>query len=329
MDRKQVPISRWWPIIVKELSLDAGQLLRRAQLREDLFACDPCHVTVPEYLRLWQSLEDEANDPLLPLTLGTLSTSQAFEPEIFAAMCSPNLRVAARRVAQYKRLKGPMHMIIEDTDDGFYVGVAWDDPEIQAPATLGIWHLVSSVGSVRLATRERLCPLAVESPYAFEPRAAYSAFFGVQPKLSGRHGLMFSHVDADRPFMTADPAMWDVFQPELQRRLSKLDQGMPLADRLRSVLLECIPSGEVGVAEVARRLGLSSRTLQRRLKAEDVSFTKLLAQTRRDLAQHYVTQTRLSYAEIAFLIGFEEVSSFFRAFRDWTGQTPDMVRQGS
>ena len=120
--------------------------------------------------------------------------------------------------------------------------------------------------------------------------------------------------------------MWDTFEPELRRRLTRLDASAPLDERIRSVLLEGLPSGEASVDVTARRLGLSSRTLQRRLKQEGTSYKEVVRQTREKLARHYVTNTKLAYAEISFLIGFEEPGSFFRTIREWTGQTPESLR---
>ena len=85
------------------------------------------------------------------------------------------------------------------------------------------------------------------------------------------HGVTFSMADARRPFMTASETVWQAFEPELQRRLTKVDAAAPLSDRVRSVLLESLPSGDASIDVTARRLGLSSRTLQRRLKGEGTS----------------------------------------------------------
>ncbi|MCA9539416.1 MAG: helix-turn-helix transcriptional regulator [Myxococcales bacterium] len=81
--------------------------------------------------------------------------------------------------------------------------------------------------------------------------------------------------------------------------------------------------------DIARRLGMGKRTLQRRLGAEDTTYQKVLQQTRESLARHHLARTRLAAAEIAFLLGFEEPNSFYRAFHDWTGMTPDTARQAA
>lgn len=71
---------------------------------------------------------------------------------------------------------------------------------------------------------------------------------------------------------------------------------------------------------------MSKRTLQRRLEDEGHSFRSLVNGTRENLARHYLNNTSMSGGEIAFLLGFEDPNSFYRAFHEWTGQTPDSAR---
>jgi AraC-like DNA-binding protein len=77
---------------------------------------------------------------------------------------------------------------------------------------------------------------------------------------------------------------------------------------------------------VSSRLAVSTRTLQRRLNAENTSFQLLLNRTREQLARHYLKGSTMSGAEISFLLGFEDPNSFFRAFHSWTGETPEQAR---
>lgn len=99
-------------------------------------------------------------------------------------------------------------------------------------------------------------------------------------------------------------------------------------ERVRSALLELLPAGESTVNAVARVLAVSARTLQRRLTAERTTFQAVLNETREALARHYLSTSRLPTAEISFLLGYEDVTSFQRAFRSWTGETPRRVRLG-
>lgn len=126
---------------------------------------------------------------------------------------------------------------------------------------------------------------------------------------------------------SSNDRVWSTFEPDLRMRLADLEGSVDVAQRVRATLLDALPGGGVEMADVARRLGMSRRSLQRHLEASGATYTQLLQATRRALAQHYLVTTNLSAAEIAFLLGFEESTSFFRAFRGWTGQTPDRARQ--
>jgi AraC-like DNA-binding protein len=120
--------------------------------------------------------------------------------------------------------------------------------------------------------------------------------------------------------------MWNVFEPDLRRRLSELEDTATMGERVSALLLELLPSGEASIEAVASRLAISKRTLQRRLEEENENFRGLVTRTREHLAQYYLTQTKLSSGEIAFLLGFDDPNSFFRAFHEWTGKTPETVR---
>jgi AraC-like DNA-binding protein len=129
-----------------------------------------------------------------------------------------------------------------------------------------------------------------------------------------------------RPFLTSNEPLWSAFEPELRQRLADLGTPATTAKRVRAALLEGLPSGLVTMEAIARKLGSSKRTLQRRVEAEGRSYRQILRETREALARHYLEKTALPAAEISFLLGFDEPNSFYRAFRMWTGMTPDSVR---
>lgn len=97
--------------------------------------------------------------------------------------------------------------------------------------------------------------------------------------------------------------------------------------RVREHLFECLPAGEASADTVAERMGLSRRTLQRRLADEGQVFKDIVQEVREELSRHYLHNTELSYGEIAFLVGYDDTSSFFRAFNRWTGTTPEGMRR--
>ena len=105
------------------------------------------------------------------------------------------------------------------------------------------------------------------------------------------------------------------------RCIEELAPGSAAA-RVRALILEAMPSGDVDQDGIARALNQSASTLQRRLREEGTSYQRLLDATRRELAVDYLKDGRHSLADITFLLGFADQSNFTRAFRRWTGKTP-------
>jgi AraC-like DNA-binding protein len=283
-------------------------------------------LSTSEYFRLWDALEKAFNDPSFPLRLGQAVSVESFSPPIFAALCSPNLNVAVRRLSQFKRLIGPMTLdVMEDTESTMVsLGCLYADSPL--PASLVATELVFLVHLVRLATREPVNPLSVTSSVALASADSYSEYFGVSVTKGDRNSITFSALDARRPFLTINEQMWNFFEPDLRRRLSDMDTDASFAARVHSSLLELLPSGQNSIDDVARTLAVSRRTLQRRLNEESTSFQVELNRTREQLARHYLANSALSGAQISFLLGFEDPNSFFRAFHSWTGTTPRQLR---
>lgn len=323
------PLEPAWRPLLKDLGVRPADVLRRARLPEDLFSRAEVSLSTQEYFRFWDSLEAEIGDALFPLRVVEMVTTESFLPPLFAALCSPNLTVAAERIAQYKRLIAPMALIVAMKRDALALTFKWLDAAAPPPKSLVAAELAFIVRLARIATREEIRPLKVVTANPPEPASAYRRFFGAIVERGKEHALVFAKADAERPFLTASESMWKTFEPELRKRLAELDASATTRERVRASLLELLPSGQASMPAVAHRLAISTRTLQRRLGAENTSFQEILKRTREHLARHYLSKTALAASEIAFLLGFEDSNSFFRAFQDWTGNTPDRVRQAA
>lgn len=318
-----------WGAVLAQLGVRTADVLRRAQLPEDLFARSTARLESEAYYRLWRALEEALPGSPLPLQLFAALRSEAFSPPLFAALCSTNLRVAIDRLAKFKLLVAPMRLSVIDTRETFTVRATWLEHGIVVPPTLVLAELLFFVVLARMGTHAAIAPLSLSMPAPPSERGAYEAFLGASIEARAECAVTFRASDADRPFLSTNDAMWAVFEPELRRRLSALDADASAAQRVRSALLDGLPSGALSIESVARRLGISKRTLQRRLEDEGTSYQDVLRETRVALAMHYLEQTRLPTAEISFLLGFEESNSFYRAFHEWTGRTPELVRRGA
>ena len=97
--------------------------------------------------------------------------------------------------------------------------------------------------------------------------------------------------------------------------------------KVRTQIVRMLPDGEPRRAALAKALGVSERTLQRRLADESAHFHVLIESTRRELAQEYLANSRLSLAEVAYLLGFADQSNFFRSFKRWFATSPGEFRR--
>ena len=315
-----------WRILLLDLGLSPANILKRAGLPDDLFGRERASLSTDEYFRLWNGIWEEAADPLLPLRIAENLSVEAFDPAIFAAMCSPDLNRALERIARYKKLVCPMRLHLDVGRKSTALEIEWLDTATKPPVSLVGVELLFFVQLARMATRADISPLELKAPLPPEPMEPYQEYFGITVKKGPRPRIVFKAADAALPFLTANEAMWQSFEPELKRRLSELDESATVTDRVRSALLELLPSGAASMEAVSKKLGASTRTLQRRLKEEEKSFQVLLNSTREDLARHYLKTSRMSGAEISFLLGFEDPNSFFRAFHSWAGETPEQAR---
>src|SRR5262245_62371771 len=116
-----------WRTDLKDLGVVPANVLRRAGLPDDLLQQPSVRLAPEPYYRLWDSLEAEIGDPLFPIRLCQAVRSESFSPPLFAALCSPNLLVASRRIGQYKMLVGPMRLDVTEARDTVTVELRWLD----------------------------------------------------------------------------------------------------------------------------------------------------------------------------------------------------------
>lgn len=318
-----------WRTLLKDVGLTPPDILRKAQLPDDTFSRAENGLDAEEYIRLWHAIETGMSNPAFPLPLVEKVSAEVFDPPLFAALCSANMVQAVQRLARYKQLIAPMVLETAVDHNGMLtVSPRWLS-SANIPTSLQIAELAFLLQLARLATREPIRALKVQLPRLPTGAQAghFTRFFGTAIAHGESPAISFSSADALRPFLTLNEGMWQVFEPELRRRLSQLDATASTADRVRAVLLKLLPGNDATIEKTAARLGMSKRTLQRRLENEGGNFRSLINSCRENLARHYLCNTSLSGYEIAFLLGFEDPNSFYRAFMTWTGQTPETVRE--
>jgi AraC-like DNA-binding protein len=190
--------------------------------------------------------------------------------------------------------------------------------------------LASSISLARQVSPVPVTPLAVFMRHAAPGSvAAHEAWFGCPVRFgTGMDAILFSPETLAQPNILGDEGISRYLASHLDAELAEIAPEITLVGRAKDAIAQALTEGSPRMADIARTLGLSARSFHRRLSEHGVSFQTLTEETRRDLAIGLLRDDRHSLAEIAFLTGFAEQSSFTRAFKRWVGQTPASYRKG-
>ena len=322
---KHFPLDKNYASLLKAYGISIDELLKRAKLPLDLFVRDnPC-VTSEEYYRFMKAIEDIVPDERLPILLATADNIETITPPIFGAYCSENARECIKRIAQYKELAGAIIFGVSEDEQGITVEIKGEE-SIELPEIIVGVEMVLLTNLIRKATKENVVPIKITVKNFFA-NPEYERFLGQKAEEGIVNSITFSSDDAENPFITRNESMWNFFEPELKKRLSEMDTDDSFSAKVRSVLVENLPAGKSGIEDVAAALGTSKRSLQRKLKEEETTFQRQLNHVRELLAKNYIQNTQLSSEDIAYLLGYQDLNSFFRAFSLWTGETVTAYKQ--
>jgi len=153
-------------------------------------------------------------------------------------------------------------------------------------------------------------------------------FVGTKVEFGAERDEFALNLDArELPLVHSDSYLNDLLLKYCEAALAdRRGDTSQLRTRVENAIASLLPHGRVLVEDIARSLGVSERTLARKLSDEGLNFTEILQQLRRDLAVRYLDDRKLHVSKIAWLLGFHEVSAFTHAFKRWTGKTPSQIR---
>jgi len=189
--------------------------------------------------------------------------------------------------------------------------------------------LASAVSIARQVCPVPVAPLEVLVQHpAPMSTASHADYFGCSIRFGADHdALLFSPETLAQPNILGDEGISRYLISHLDAELAEIVEEAPLVARAKDTIAQALSEGTPRMADIARALGLSARSFHRRLSEHGMNFQTLTEDTRRDLAEGLLRDESHSLAEIAFLTGFSEQSSFTRAFKRWKGTTPASYRK--
>jgi AraC-like DNA-binding protein len=320
---------------VAGFGLAKEQLLTDAGLAGDSLTPIPEAISAQNYLQLLDAAARLTGDPLLGLhigekvKLGTYSVyglillschhigqvlQQTLRYEGLAHDLGRSQLVLHGEVAHYywhSHFPNASRHLVESVFAGIRVFGQWLTGQPLPVTTLRLRHPAPALSSVEMAEYQRV--------------------LGVVPEFGALDNCaQFDAALLNWPVPNADVSLYPVLQQHAEQLLQQkmlAQQTDDIITRVTQHILLGMAQDQVRLSMIAGQMNLTPRTLQRKLSEAGSSFQSLLDQTRYQQAQHYLLQTDFSLTDIAFLLGFQEQSSFTHAFKEWAGQNPGAYRE--
>ena len=324
---KQFRVSTTLSRKLKELGLPPETALRQAGLPMGLFNVDKILVSTEEFFALYRGIAEASNDPGFGLKLGTEERLERYDPIKIAAISARSFRDAIERISRYKQLTCPEEIRVVERGHEAAVQFVWLlAHDVEPPLLVDVCFAWIASMAHRGIGRP-LSPRRVEFQRPPAHRELYEKHFRCPVKFKAdRNALVFNKADMELPFVTHNPDLLGIVAPQLEAELTEQLAQKSFSEQAKGILKHLLAGQRPGIQDLARELHLSTRTLQRRLTEQGITFQRLLDEARRELAHHYLLHSSRELSETAYLLGYEDANSFFRAFQHWEGTTPGQWR---
>ncbi|RMF24620.1 MAG: AraC family transcriptional regulator, partial [Deltaproteobacteria bacterium] len=273
---------------------------------------------------LWHAAREATGDPVIALRVSTMAKAATLGVIGHLASASESPRNA------FEMVRGLTPLLWENVDcqlesDGDVALIrclTGGGPE--ANRFTKEYAVGLAVTMSRTIGPSRLDPLEARFSFAAPPYAgAYERILGLPVRFAaGEDAVAFPAEMIDRSNPLADASLRQLLERYAAEQLAEIPTNASLSERVRAHVLARLSSGRLSAGRISKRLGMSERTLRRRLRAENTTFQRILDDVRAELARRYLGREGRAIDEVSFLLGFSDQSAFTKAFRRWTGRTP-------
>ena len=325
-DKCKVPPALWRGMTRAGLPPEA--LLRQARLPATLHLNADAFVTTAQFFSLWKAIEQLMPEPGLGLRLFEALDTAALPPSTLAAFHARDYRDGLLRLTRFKHLCTPEQLLCDEGNSECTISVQWLHASEPTPAMATDVTFAAMVELGRRGTGQRLTPIRVELARPNPKSEVYWAYFDCPIRYDAAADvLVLKLADLERPFPGHNPELLDMLTPALASMLGELHAQSSVGEQVKVVLKRSLASGRPELSQVARDLGMSERTLQRRITEDGTTFRALLIEARQELARQLLSVPDTGIDEVAFLLGYQDTNAFYRAFREWEGVTPAQWRE--
>lgn len=315
---------------IEHYGLDLQEIAKAADIDLEQRYRPHDRISFTKLQRVWKLAVEQSGDACFGLNVGKVVQPLALSGLGYSWIASDSLKAGILKFIRYQRMITTVLDLSCEEQEGHYSlqfnYLLPDSAIVPAAIDAGLVVIVQMCRIMMGATGQKFSPLAVSFrhplPEGDNSYQRFQHYFAAPVSFNAeKDEIIIAKDDMERELPTANPELArtnDVVVVEYLKQFDKDD----ILTQTRAIIIEELPSGAILQRHVASALNLSLRNFQRRLKEKGTSFSQILDEIRQELARQYLTEGHRQVIEVAFLLGFSNSSSFTRAFKRWTGYTP-------
>ena len=328
-EKKQAAALLMGPLLhlLHERGLDGDAILRRNGIDPQMVRDPEARLDADVSTALLDDCLQELNDPGMAIEVARHAQYNTFGALGLAVAAGGDLYSVLNRITRFHRLISDL-VVTELIADDESVALRFTSNTDHQPHPQAIVFVMSTiVRLLRIRIDREHNPVAVSAPGWIDPglRQAMARYFRCEVTGADHYSLAFDKANAQKMLAASDIQLAAMLDATLAQRLAASEEAS-LASRLTLWIEQRLPDGEPAQAEAAEECCLSTRSLQRRLNDEGLTWKQLVEDTRKTLVERHLRTPGMTVTQMAFLLGFSEVSAFSRAFKKWYGVSPSQFR---
>ena len=314
---------------LKSAGVPVALLLRRAGLTPEVIADPEERLSVRSQIALLDEAAIALQDDCLGFTLARDFDTRELGLLYYVMASSQTLGDALKRVARYSQITNEALVVRYREGNRLIINLSYSGVPRDSDRHQIEFCMFAILRLCRVLTGQNLVPQHFWiSHHRSGTNSEMARFVGTTLEFGATTDEFALNANArELPLLHAEPYLNNLLLKYCEAALTdRRGNVSQLRTKVENAISSVLPHGRVVVDDVARSLGMSKRTLARRLSDEGLNFTEVLQQLRRDLAVRYLDDPKLHISKIAWLLGFNEVSAFTHTFKRWTGKTPSQMR---
>jgi AraC-like DNA-binding protein len=315
--------------VAERYAVPRARLLAMAHLEPEWLRHADDRLPVQRQFEIYRIAAELTGQPDIGLYVGRVQHFRGLNLLLYMSTICQTFREYLNLVPSLLRMRGDLGVVAIERD-GEFIRLEWRPLQQESASER---FLTDEILASSAAIVNALCvePIPVRRAEFTYPRPAdltqlHSAF-GTELQFDQAVScLYFDRACLNYPVIKLDYELDANWTSSLQDLFESDESADPFLRMVREAIGRSLPTGDLSIDQLATEIGVSRRTLQRRLADRDTHFMQVLAEVRAELAARYLADQRLGITEIAFLLGYSDLAAFSTAFRSWYDCTPSEYR---